>query len=192
MKEHLRPTPSTSLFHSLQDKRHRKVTTRAILESFALPCHSVKKNILAAQAEYESNYPSFLLLFYPPTGYVYSNFGYPLMFLLLFSDRDPGNVEVLTDLLLEKWRNVPEARQLGEESAKFFHKEMEATWGQGHLAVLSEDEAQKWLLGVSFIIFYFFRTRNSSWSVQKFHRYFKIASNALILSTNRILYRFSV
>ena len=69
--------------------------------------------------------------------------------LLLPSDRDPGNVEVLTDLLLEKWRNVPEARQLGEESAKFFRQEMEATWGQGHLAVLSEDEAQKWLLGVN-------------------------------------------
>ena len=72
-----------------------------------------------------------------------------LMFLPLSSDWDPGNVEVLTDLLLEKWRNVPEARQLGEESAKFFCQEMEATWGQGHLAVLSEDEAQKWLLGVS-------------------------------------------
>ena len=26
---------------------------------------------------------------------------------------------------------------------------MEATWGQEHLAVLSEDEAQCWLLGVS-------------------------------------------
>ena len=25
---------------------------------------------------------------------------------------------------------------------------MEATWGQGHLAILSEDEAQCWLLGV--------------------------------------------
>ena len=114
----------------------------------------MKKNILVAQAEYESNYPSFLLLFYPPTGYVYSNFSYPLMFLLLFSDRDPGNVEVLMDLLLEKWRNVPEARQLGEESARFFCQEMEATWGQGHLAVLSEDKAQKWLLGVSFMVFF--------------------------------------
>ena len=69
--------------------------------------------------------------------------------LLLFPDRDPGNVEVLTDLLLEKWRNVPEARQLGDETAKFFRREMETTWGQSHLAVLSEDEAQRWLLGVS-------------------------------------------
>ena len=63
----------------------------------------MKKNILAAQAEYESNYPSFLLLFYPRPGYVYWNFGYTLMFLSLFSDRDPGNIEILTELLLEKW-----------------------------------------------------------------------------------------
>ena len=76
-----------------------------------------------------------------------------LLFIPLSSDRDLGNVEVLTDLLLEKWRQVPEARQLGEESAKFFCQEMEATWGQGHLAVLSKDEAQKWLLGVSPLFF---------------------------------------
>ena len=81
------------------------------------------------------------------------------MFLPLSSDWNPGNVEVLTDLLLEKWCNVPEARQLGEESAKFFRQEMEATWGQGHLAVLSEDEAQRWLLGVSP---FFYRTKDPS------------------------------
>ena len=128
----------------------QKVTTRAILESFALPRHSVKKNILAAQAEYESNYPSFFRF---PSSCIL-RLCHTLMFLPLSSDRDPGNVEVLTDLLLEKWRNVPEARQLGEESAKFFRQEMEATWGQGHLAVLSEDEAQKWLLGVSPFVFF--------------------------------------
>ena len=144
MKEHLRSSPLMSLFHFLQDKCHRKVTTRAILESFALPRCSVKKNILAAQAEYESNYPFFRF-----SSSCVLRLCHTLMFLPLSSDQDPGNVEVLTDLLLEKWRNVPEARQLGEESAKFFRQEMEATWGQGHLAVLSEDEAQKWLLGVS-------------------------------------------
>ena len=192
MKEHLHSTPSMSLLCSLKDKQHRKATTRAILESFALPRRSVKKNILAAQAEYDSNYPSFLLLFYPLTGYVYLNFGCSLMFLPLFLDQDPGNIEVLMDLILEKWRNVPEARQLGEESAKFFCQEMEGTWGQGHLTVLSEDEAQKWLLGVSLLFLFLFRTKNSSWSIQKLHKYFKIASNALILSTNRTLFRFSV
>ena len=47
------------------------------------------------------------------------------------------------DLLLEKWKNFPEAGQLGDESARFIHGELEATWGQSHLAVLSEEEAQK-------------------------------------------------
>ena len=55
---------------------------------------------------------------------------------------------MLTDLLLEKWKNFPEVRQLGEESARFIRSQMEATWGQSHLAVLDEEEAQKWLLGV--------------------------------------------
>ena len=66
-----------------------------------------------------------------------------------FLDRQPGDIEVLTDLVIENYKNFPEARQLGEESARFIRQEMEATWGQGHLAVLSEDEAQCWLLGVS-------------------------------------------
>ena len=64
-------------------------------------------------------------------------------------DRQPGDIEVLTNLLIENYQNFREARQLGEESARFIRQEMEATWGQGHLAVLSEDEAQHWLLGVS-------------------------------------------
>ena len=51
-------------------------------------------------------------------------------------------------MLLEKWKNFPEARQLGEESARFIRSEMEATWEQSHLTVLDEQEAQKWLLGV--------------------------------------------
>ena len=52
---------------------------------------------------------------------------------------------------MENWKNFPEARQLGEDSARFIRQEMESTWGQEHLAVLSEDEAQRWILGVSFI-----------------------------------------
>ena len=64
---------------------------------------------------------------------------------------------MLTDLVIEHYKNFPEARQLGEESARFIRQEMEATWGQGHLAVLSEDEAQHWLLGVCgfFVLFCF-------------------------------------
>ena len=71
----------------------------------------------------------------------------------MLSERDPGNVEVLTDLLLEKWKNFPEAWQLGDESARFMRAELESTWGQSHLAVLSEEEAQKWMLGVCVFCF---------------------------------------
>ena len=90
-----------SLLRFLQDKRHRKVTTTAILESFALPHHSVKKNILPAQAEYESNYLFFFFFFRFSTSCVL-RLCHTLMFPPLSSDRDPGNVEVLMDLLLEK------------------------------------------------------------------------------------------
>ena len=55
---------------------------------------------------------------------------------------------------MENWKNFPEARQLGEDSARFIRQEMESTWGQGHLAVLSEDEAQRWIMGVSFIFIF--------------------------------------
>ena len=75
-----------------------------------------------------------------------------LVFLFLL-DRKPGDIEVLTDLVIENYKNFPEARQLGEESARFIQQEMEATWGQDHLAILSEDEAQCWLLGVSGLFF---------------------------------------
>ena len=71
------------------------------------------------------------------------------MVIPFFLDRKPGDIEVLTDLVMDNYKNFPEARQLGEESAQFIWQEMEATWGQEHLAVLSEDEAQCWLLGVS-------------------------------------------
>ena len=59
---------------------------------------------------------------------------------------------MLTDLLLEDYQNFPEVHQLGEESARFIRNEMRATWGQDHLTVLSEEESQCWLLGVSYII----------------------------------------
>ena len=39
-----------------------------------------------------------------------------LRFLVLL-DRKPGEVETITDLLMENWKNFPEARQLGEDSA---------------------------------------------------------------------------
>ena len=80
----------------------------------------------------------------------YSSYLCPLFhcYVPLVLDRQQGDIEVLTDLLIENYKNFPEARQLGEESARFIRQEMEATWGQRHLAILSEDEAQRWLLGV--------------------------------------------
>ena len=76
-------------------------------------------------------------------------------------------MEVLTDLLLEKWKNFPEARQLGDESAHFIRAELESTWGQSHLSVLSKEEAQKWLLGVS--TFFSCGTKDCLWSSQNCH-----------------------
>ena len=66
-----------------------------------------------------------------------------------FSARKPSDIEVLLDMLLEEFKNFPQVRELGESSARFICQEMERTWGEGHLAVLSEEEAQNWLLRVS-------------------------------------------
>ena len=41
-----------------------------------------------------------------------------LTFLSLL-DRKPGDIEVLTDLVIENYKNFPEAGQLGEESVRF-------------------------------------------------------------------------
>ena len=64
------------------------------------------------------------------------------------SERDPGSIDSLADLLLSDMKNFPRVRELGETSARFIREELEKTWGSSHLSVLSEEEAQKWLLGV--------------------------------------------
>ena len=69
-------------------------------------------------------------------------------FPFLFLERDPGNIDSLADLLLSDLKNFPRVRELGETSARFIREELEKTWGSSHLSVLSEEEAQKWLLGV--------------------------------------------
>ena len=66
----------------------------------------------------------------------------------LYTDRVPGQIETLTDLLLEDFKSFGTCQELGEESARFIRHELETTWGSSHLAVLDEQEAQKWLLGV--------------------------------------------
>ena len=65
-----------------------------------------------------------------------------------FVDRRPGDIEGITDIFFEDFKNFPQVRELGEDSARFVREEMEKTWGDSRMAVLPEDEAQKWILGV--------------------------------------------
>ena len=67
---------------------------------------------------------------------------------LFIEARNPGDIDSLADLLLSDMKNFPQVRELGKKSARFIREELEKTWGSSHLAVLSEEEAQKWLLGV--------------------------------------------
>ena len=62
--------------------------------------------------------------------------------------REPGQIEDLTDLLAEDWAQLGRVREMGGNTQKFFQQEMEHTWGQKHLAIFPEDEAQKWVLRV--------------------------------------------
>ena len=132
----------------MQTEASRKATARAILQSFAMPHHSVQKNILEAQEQFKSNFCSSVISYFLQQSLLGISQNY-LFHFSIFLDRKPGEVETITDLLMDNWKNFPEVRQLGEDSAHFIRQEMEATWGQQHLAVLSEDEVQRWLLGVS-------------------------------------------
>ena len=69
------------------------------------------------------------------------------LFLYLVG-RKPGDIEGITDIFFEDFKNFPQVRELGEDSARFVREEMEKTWGDARMAVLPEDEAQKWILGV--------------------------------------------
>ena len=57
-------------------------------------------------------------------------------------DQKPGHIEGITNIFFEDFKNFPQTRELGEESTRFVREEMEKTWGDSRLAVLSEDEAQ--------------------------------------------------
>ena len=73
----------------------------------------------------------------------------PQLTLTILVDRKPGDIEGITDIFFEDFKNFSKMRELGEESARFVREEMENTWGDSRLAVLGEDEAQKWILGAS-------------------------------------------
>ena len=45
---------------------------------------------------------------------------------------------------------------MGEESARIVREEMEKMWGDTRMVVLAEDEAQKWILGVTLFRLLFF------------------------------------
>ena len=64
------------------------------------------------------------------------------------TDHKPRDIECITDILFEDFKNFPRTRELGEESTRFVREEMEKTWGDSRLAVLAEDEVQKWIIGV--------------------------------------------
>ena len=63
---------------------------------------------------------------------------------------------------------------------KFIREEMERTWGSSHLAILSEEEAQNWLLGVS--LFRFLGAKGILGPFQNW-KYFKFASLTLQVIT---------
>ena len=50
---------------------------------------------------------------------------------------------------------------------------MEATWGQGHLPVLSEDETHRWLLGVCGLLYFFILGSSFILILSKILQYFK-------------------
>ena len=58
-------------------------------------------------------------------------------------------IEDLTDLLAEDWVKFGAVKEMGDHTEWFFRQEMEKMWGEKHLAVFSEEEAHKWVLGVS-------------------------------------------
>ena len=103
--------------------------------------------------------------------------------LISLIDRKPGDIQALTDFMLEDYKNFPKVPEFGEETARYIRKEMEDTWGSDHLSVLPEDKAQHWILGVGTL----FSLLDQEWFLVplKPYKYFRITSNALILSTNR-------
>ena len=148
---------------------------RAILQAVSLPSRSVKKNLEAAERQFQSEYLLYLLSLSHPTGCPlnYSfislvlspyktllnapDLTFPTVCRMLplpfyFVDRKRGDIEGIMDIFFEDFKNFPQTRELGEESVRFVREEMEKTWGDSRLTVLAEDEAQRWILGVSYTL----------------------------------------
>ena len=88
---------------------------------------------------------------HPPLGYLVSSphhFSLWFQFIISVPAHNLGTIEDLTDLLANDWAQLGLVREIGDSNKQFFCREMEATWGKKHLAVLPEDKA-KWIHGVS-------------------------------------------
>ena len=170
----------SSFLLSLQTELKNKSKMRAILQAISLPIWSVKKNIESAEKQYQSKSILSLSVWVWITGsgmsfkdplssqpdkawtslvmlsLSYNPFRVRLLdnfFFFSLTGRKHGDIECITDIFFEDFKNFPQTRELGEESARFVREEMEKTWGDSRLAVLTKDEAQKWILGVIPITF---------------------------------------
>ena len=65
------------------------------------------------------------------------------------ANRTPGQIEDLCDLLAKDWVHLGSVCEMGDATQKFFRAEIEKSWGEKHLCVFSDEEAKKWVLGVS-------------------------------------------
>ena len=77
-------------------------------------------------------------------------------------------------------KSLGTCRELGEESAKFIRHELETTWGSSHLAVLDEQEAQKWLLGVGLYSTPFVNLTPDFHTIQNHHTPLSLRSLSLL------------
>ena len=126
-----------------------KARVRGILNAFLVPTRTVTKTLRQANEQ-----ASTCAILSPASTFVSPTCYWPhlLILFILIAERSPGTIEDLTDLIAEDWSQLGSVRDMGNANKRFFRAEMERTWGQKHLAVLDEEEAQKWLLGVTTLL----------------------------------------
>ena len=127
----------------------KKAHICSLLNAFKVPSQSVLRTQRQAAEQASKSY-SLLLEFH----YFIQDPLIVISSLLLFASpekeaRTPGHVEDLCDLLAKDWASMGSVREMGVDTAHFFRQEMERTWGSKHLAVLDEEEAKNYVLGVS-------------------------------------------
>ena len=95
---------------------------RAILQAVSLPSRSVKKNMEAAERQFKSFKSSRLTQSRSighPLNYNFVCSLLPMLKTLIchLVDRKPGDIDGITDIFFEDFKNFPQTRELGEESA---------------------------------------------------------------------------